>query len=309
MQKLLTIVFIVLSFSLKAQQDPMFTHYSFNTLSVNPAYAGSRNILSATALHRSQWVNFDGAPHTQTINLHSPILQNKAGAGLTFMNDKIGPTNTSSVFGDFAVKIKVNKKGKLALGLKAGLKFRSNKLTELELDQINDPKFQTNAQNQILPNLGFGFYYSSPKFYLGLGVPYLLRNEFSANANGSDNFARESRHTYIISGGVIELSKDKNIQLRPSTLLKIAEGAKPQLDITALFYFNNKIWLGPMFRTADAAGVLAGIKVSDQFSVGYSFDWSYGVNTGRYNGGGHELMLRYDFRFKNKGKIESPAPF
>jgi len=309
MRYLMVIAFFLGCAQLKAQQEPMYTHYSFNTSAVNPAYAGSRNVLTATSLTRFQWVNFDGAPITQTLTLHSPLRNNKAGIGFNFVNDKIGPTNTSSLFGDIAVKIEMGKKAKLALGFKAGLRIRNNKLNELSLNQTLDPKFQNNAMNEVSPNIGFGAYYHHPKFNFGFGIPYLLKTDFSANFLSGSNEAFQERHLFFIAGGVIDLKKDGSLVLRPSTFLKLAKGAKPQLDVTALLYINKKFWFGPMIRTGDSFGALVGLPVTDQFSLGYSFDWSWGVNTGRYNTGGHELMLRYDFIFKNKGKVVSPSAF
>jgi len=112
MEKILFIIAVIIlsgSFA-NAQQDPMFTHYSFNTLAINPAYAGSRDALTITGLHRSQWVSFKGAPITQTITAHSPIFNDKVGIGLSVLNDKIGPSNTSSFYLDFSYKIKINEK-------------------------------------------------------------------------------------------------------------------------------------------------------------------------------------------------------
>ncbi|MBN4072851.1 type IX secretion system membrane protein PorP/SprF [Crocinitomix catalasitica] len=309
MKYLLGISIIIIGLQTKAQQEPMYTHYSFNTLSINPAYAGSRNVLSATTLTRFQWVNFDGAPITQTIQIHTPLRNNKAGLGLSFVNDRIGPTNTTSIFGDLAIKIKMGEKGKFAFGFRGGIRIRNNNLQDLELVQSVDPKFQNNAVNEILPNIGFGLYYSNPKFYLGIGVPYLLRSSYDANFIGTNNLAYQENHAFFIAGGIFNLTKTGTVKLKPTTFLKLARGAKPQLDITSLFYFNDKVWAGPMFRTGDSFGLLIGLSLTDQFSFGYSFDWSYGVNTGRYNSGGHEVMLRYDFIFKSKGKIVSPSYF
>lgn len=63
---------MLLSNTVQSQQDAQYTQYMYNTVSVNPGYAGSRGHISIAALHRSQWVGLDGAPTTQTLNLHSP---------------------------------------------------------------------------------------------------------------------------------------------------------------------------------------------------------------------------------------------
>lgn len=298
------------AFQAFAQQEAMFTHYSFNTLGVNPGYAGSRNALTVTGLHRSQWVNFPGAPTTQTLALHAPVFNEKVGLGLSFINDKIGPSTNTGIFVDFAYKIKVGNKGKLAFGLKGGLNVRGDQLSGLTTIDDNDPNFETNVQSQLLPNFGFGLYYSLPRFYAGISTPRLLQNKFESNTTtGGTNLAAESRHYYLIAGTIFNLTENGNVKLKPTTFFKVTAGAPIELDITALFYYKNMMWAGPMFRTGDAVGVLAGVSLTDQFSIGYSFDWSFANSTGRYNGGSHELMLRYDFFFNKKSKIESPRYF
>jgi type IX secretion system PorP/SprF family membrane protein len=311
MKKLVLIALVLVSaFQLKAQQEAMFTHYSFNTLAVNPGYAGSRDALTVTGLHRSQWVSFPGAPTTQTLTLHTPVFNDKIGLGLSFVNDKIGPTKSSGIFVDFAYKIKVGDKGKLAFGLKGGLNVRGDELTTLTTIEDNDPNFQSNVQSQLLPNFGFGIYYSLPRFYAGISTPRLLENKFETNTtSGTTNLASEARHYYFIAGTIFNLTSNGNLKLKPTTFVKVTSAAPVELDVTALFYYKDMIWAGPMFRTGDAFGVLAGINITDQFALGYSFDWSFGNSTGRYNAGSHELMLRYDFIFNEKSKIESPRYF
>ena len=309
MKKLVLIAAVIIStLSANAQQDAMFTHYSFNTLGVNPAYAGSRDALTVMALHRSQWVSFPGAPTTQTVTAHMPIVNDKMGVGLSLLHDKIGPTRNMGFFVDFAYRIKVGDKGKLAFGIKGGTSMLANELADLSTTDAGDNSFAQNIQSQFLPNFGAGIYYQLPRFYVGLSTPRLLENDYTANTTAG-SVASESRHYFFIAGGMLDLTKDAKLQLKPTTFIKLTAGAPIELDLTALFYFNQKFWAGPMFRTGDAVGVLAGMNINPQFSLGYSFDWSYGLNTGKYNAGSHELMLRYVFVFKDKGKILSPRYF
>lgn len=293
-----------------AQQEAMFTHYAFNTLGVNPGYAGSRDALTVTGLHRSQWVSFPGAPITQTLTLHAPVFNDKIGLGASFISDKIGPTKSTGFFVDFAYKIKVGDKGKLAFGLKGGFNMLGTDLASISTIQDGDPNFQAGMQSQLLPNFGFGLYYALPRFYAGISTPRLLKNQIanSGVASGT-NLASEVRHFYLIAGTIFDLTENGNLKLKPTAFMKITAAAPVEMDLTALFYYKNLLWAGPMLRTGDAVGVLAGVNVSDQFSLGYSFDWSFGNKTGRYNGGSHELMLRYDFIFNEKAKIKSPRYF
>jgi type IX secretion system PorP/SprF family membrane protein len=307
----LLLLLVIASSTVKAQQDAMFTHYMYNTLAVNPGYAGSRDALTVTALHRSQWVGFDGAPTTQTLTLHSPMLNNKMGIGLSVLNDKIGPTNTTAFYLDLAYAIKVSEKAKLAFGLKGGInvmKADLNSKVNPTLDQQNDPSFESNYKSKILPNFGFGIYYYLPKFYVGVSTPKLLENNFKGNTTtGTTNLISEKRHYFLIAGAVFKIND--NVDLKPTTFVKVTNAAPIEADLTASFIFNKKFLLGGMFRTGDALGVLIGYNFTDQFHAGYSFDWSYGNKTFKYNQGSHEIMLSYDFIYKDKQKIRSPRYF
>jgi type IX secretion system PorP/SprF family membrane protein len=293
-----------------AQQEAMFTHYMFNTLAINPAYAGSRDALTVTGLHRSQWVGFDGAPTTQTLTLHAPVFNDKIGLGLSVLNDKIGPLNTTAIYADFAYKIKISKKGKLAFGLKGGINLVQGDLNTLELGDANDASFTNNIESDLLPNFGFGMYYSTSKWYVGLSTPKLLENEFkNSTSTTTKAVAAEQRHYFLIAGTVFNLTSDGSLKLKPTTFIKLTNGAPLEADLTGMFIIKDKIELGAMFRTGDAAGLLVGYNFTDQLRFGYSFDWSYANTTFKYNNGSHEVMLRYDFIFNDKAKIRSPRYF
>jgi type IX secretion system PorP/SprF family membrane protein len=292
-----------------AQQAPMYTHYMYNTLSVNPAYAGSRDALTITALHRSQWVDFKGAPLTQTLTLHAPLQNEHIGIGLSVTNDKIGPINNSSAFVDFAYIMKLTQKSKLALGLSAGANMFKANLSALNLDQQIDPVFQNNISNKITPNFGFGAYYSRERFYAGVSAPNLLQNSYSVitQANGNTLIGKEQRHYFLIAGAVFNLSE--NLDFKPTALIKVTPAAPIQGDVTASFIIMNRLLLGVMYRTGDAVGGLVGVDITEQFHIGYSYDWSLGLQTSKYNKGSHEIMLRYDFISGSKKQIHSPRYF
>jgi type IX secretion system PorP/SprF family membrane protein len=298
-----------LALNASAQQDPMYTHYMYNTLSINPAYAGSRDALSITALHRSQWVGFDGSPTTQTITMHAPIANKHIGLGLTAVNDKIGPVNNTSVAGQFAYMMHLNSKSKLSLGVSGGVNILQADLNSLGLDQQNDPAFQNNLSNRVTPNFGFGAYYSRERFYAGVSTPNLIQNQYSTinSVGGTTLIGRSQRHYFFIAGAVFNLTP--NLAFKPTTLVKVTANAPVQADVTGSFIIHQRLLLGAMYRTGDAFGALVGIDITEQFHVGYSYDWSYGLRSNRYNQGSHEVVLRYDFIFKGKKQIHSPRYF
>ncbi|HBX49443.1 MAG: hypothetical protein A2275_16995 [Bacteroidetes bacterium RIFOXYA12_FULL_35_11] len=305
-------ILIVLTFgsqTIDAQQVPMYTHYMYNTLVINPAYAGSRDALTVTGLHRSQWVDFSGAPITQTLSMHTPLLDEHIGLGLSVINDKIGPINNTAVFANFAFIMNLNTKSKLSLGLSAGANIFQANLSTLQLDQQNDPVFASNINNHVTPNFGFGVYYSRERFYAGISTPNLIQNNYSVInlEDGTSLIGKEQRHFFLIAGAMIPLTQ--NLAFKPTTLLKVTSGAPIQSDITASFIINKRFLVGAMFRTGDAVGCLIGFDITNQLHAGYSFDWSYGVKTFKYNQGSHELILRYDFKFLDKKQIHSPRYF
>ncbi len=305
----LAIVSILGALNIQAQQDPMYTHYMFNTLMVNPGYAGSRDALTITGLHRSQWVDFKGAPVVQSLTMHSPFKNEHFGVGLSVLNDKIGSSNRTSIFGDFAYRMKLNKKSKLALGLSAGANIFQGNLSSLQLDQQSDPAFQNNITNRALPNFGFGLYYSRERFYAGISAPGLLQNNYSnvSLVNGTNLVGAEQRHYFFIAGAVLNITD--NLAFKPTTLIKATSAAPIQADFTASFIIMKKVLLGVMYRTGDALGGLIGFNATDQLYLGYSYDWSYGLRTGKYNQGSHEIVLRYDFIFFSKKQIHTPRHF
>lgn len=299
-----TIAFIALTTSLKAQQDAMFTHYMYNTLWLNPAYAGTRDAFTITAIHRSQWVGFEGAPIDQTLTMHSPILKGKMGVGLSVLNDKIGPTKSTFLALDLDYQIKINSKSKLSFGLKGLVNFYSVNLNKSILENQNDNAFSENI-NRILPNSGAGIYYYRERFYAGISVPKLMENKIKSSSLNA--VSKEQRHYFFIMGTVFNLSKD--VRLKPTCFIKATEIAPIEGDVTANFIIKDKYTLGAMYRTGDGFGLLLGYNFTEQFIVGYSFDWSMVNTTRKYNSGSHEIMLRYDLISKSKSKIKSPRFF
>lgn len=301
--KIIAIVIFICNIAI-GQQDAMYTHYAFNTLGVNPAYAGSRDVITITGLHRSQWIGFDGAPITQTLTFHSPIFHESLGAGLSIINDKIGPVNMTSFYGDLSYRFKLTEKTKLAFGLKGGGNLMQGDLTSLQTTQQGDAAF-ANIGSRFLPNFGAGLYLFNESWYLGLSAPKFLENGFTTNTTGV--LEGERRHYFFIAGAVFDISND--LKLKPTTFVKATGGAPIELDLTTMLIIRDKFEIGLMGRTGDAVGALIGYNVNNQMRIGYSFDWSFENTTGVYNAGSHEVMVRYDIINTKPGKIRSPRYF
>lgn len=293
----------------QAQQDAMFTHYSYNMLSVNPAYAGSRDALTFTALHRSQWVSFPGAPVTQTLTVHGPVKDENIGLGLSIVNDKAGPLKQTYLNVDATYIMQLNNRDRLAFGIKGGIDFFRGEFSTVDTgnDEI-DNVFGADIGSRAKPNFGMGVYYYKPRFYAGLSVPNMMTNSYRADGEGNtiESFTQD-RHFYLIAGSVVDLNFDW--KLKPTALVKMTPGAPVQMDISPTFILRDRANLGVMYRTGDAFGLLAGVYLNEQLLMSYSYDWSLTNPTGKYNGGSHEIMLRYDFIYKHRRKIQSPRYF
>ena len=298
MKKIIILAALVITNLVNAQQDPQFTQYFDNFLHVNPAYAGSSGMLSATAIHREQWVGFAGNLRSTTMSLHTPLNYRSVGLGLTAVNDMIGPIHQTAVYADFSYTLKLGKTARLALGLKGGvnmLNFNTSKWDDVQLD---DPAF-VNVQNQISPNVGFGVYYHDEHFFLGLSSPRLMEGSTSSTTY------REQRHYFGIVGGVFPVSA--KWKLRPSVQVKATTGAPISMDISLAGIFNDKLWIGAMNRWNAAAGGFVQYQITRQFRLGLASE--YGMTPIRnYNNGTFEVLMSYDFNYK-KSDVKSPRYF
>jgi type IX secretion system PorP/SprF family membrane protein len=304
-KSLMLLLSLATCFVSNAQFDPNFTQYMFNEAIINPGYAGSRECLSGTMLYRQQWVGLDGAPTTLTGSIHSPIMGGKLGAGINFVNEKIGVSQRTSVSANGAYRLGLNN-ATLSFGLQLGLVSLSENLSQLNLQ--NDQQFMMSSGKKTAPNLGFGMFYSTAKWYGGLSIPRMIYNRIDV-ATGSteveNSFNVGYFHYYLTGGGVITLNNI--IKVRPNMMMKIVQGAPAQLDINANVLFKDFIWTGVGYRTGDAVNVMLGAFINKQLRIGYSYDYTLSMLQD-YNTGSHEIMLGYDLNF-TKDKMVSPRYF
>ncbi len=286
-----------------AQQDSQYTNYMYNTINVNPAYAGSRGVMSIFGMHRTQWVGLDGAPVTNVASINTPINNSKFGMGISFVNDRIGPSDENAISADISYTIQTSETYKLSFGVKGTANLLNVDYTKLNRYDLTDPQFQNNIDNKFSPNIGAGIYFHSDKLYAGLSVPNFLETEhFDDNVAAT---AKERMHYYLIGGYVFDLSD--NIKFKPAFLTKLVTGAPLQLDLTANFMFNEKFVLGAAWRWDAAVSGLAGFQVNENWMIGYAYD-AETTKLANYNSGSHEIFLRYEFKGKTE-KVVSPRFF
>lgn len=301
-KKILKLIIFLMTCSAFAQQDPQFTQYMYNTLSINSGYTGQRDAISAVILYRNQWVGLDGAPQTQTLGIHGPLRNDALGLGLSIVNDIIGPTNETYLNGNFSYTIYVDEYlTELSFGLNAGLHILNNDWTKGNFRQEGDPLFSDNI-NLTSPMIGAALYLHSENYYVGFSVPNFLKTEHYDTFKKS--LATERMHFYLIGGYVFDINR--NLKLKPAFLAKAVSGAPIIADISLNALVNEKVHFGLSYRWDDSFSGLVGFNINQDLFIGYAHDRTTTGLSG-YNYGTHEIMMRYEF-MKNR-RVISPRFF
>ena len=290
MKKITGLVFLLISFSAFAQQDPLFSQYMFNKLALNPAYAGSREMLTIDMLDRYQWVGIDGAPRTFTVAAHMATRNNKVGLGLYAYRDALGPTINQGLMATYAYRLLLGK-GTLSFGLQGGFKYFDFDWRQMN---VEDPDYTFNPQDvqRMIPDANFGVYYQNNRFFAGLSSKQLFQNEYGlAVVNDKTTYTKLLRHFYGMAGVAVPI--DDKIVFRPSVLAKFVKNAPMQVDVNASLLFSNIFWIGASYRTEKAIVFITEFRISEKFRVGYSYD-IYLNELQPHNKGSHEIRLGID---------------
>ncbi|WP_062055438.1 PorP/SprF family type IX secretion system membrane protein [Aquimarina longa] len=282
------------------QQDPQFTQYMYNTMSVNSAYAGSRGHLAITGIHRSQWVGIDGAPVTQTLSIDSPLGKN-VGLGFSVINDELGPSEELYMDLNFSYTIKASETQRLSFGVKGGGRFFNLDFTKGQ-SQNPDAVFQ-NISNRFLPTVGAGVYLHSEKSYLGVSIPNFFTDEHYDDIQQST--ASERLHFFFIGGLVVDLGE--HLKFKPAFLLKHVVGAPLSVDLSANFMIHERLRLGASYRWDDSVSGLVGLQVTPGLLIGYAYDYTT-TELQKFTSGSHEIMIRFELKSEAK-KLKSPRFF
>lgn len=275
-----------------AQQDAMYSQYMFNTFAINPAYAGSRQSTSIVVLAREQWMGMDGAPSSQSVSMHTPFHGKNFAVGINVVNDKVGPMHNLAAFGTYAYHLRMAR-GKLALGLRAGVYQSTFNQSLLDYkDETDVLRYTGNAQAYV-PSFDFGSYYYGESLFLGIAATHLTQQapDFDNNFYGTDMALK--RHFLVHAGYALKVSD--NLFFKPSTLVKYSQGAPLNIDLNASFLAYNTVWLGASYRHQNAIVLLTEINVTDFLRIGYSYDIVMN-RLQHFNKGTHEFFLGYDLQ-------------
>lgn len=277
-----------------AQQDPIYTQYMNNLMSVNPAYTGVRGVGSATVISRKQWAGLDGSPLTSSLTLSLPLDSLHIGAGFDFLYDNTGPATTTALFFDYSYRITATSNTQLSFGLKGGFNYLQANLKDLyRHDYDDDYILQYGDFSRFMGNVGVGLYWYGDQFYAGIAVPRLLENKFNKDGSSVEAASREERHYFLHGAYLFDLGQ--TVVFKPGITTIMVAGAPVTADFDFNFLFYDQFTIGAMYRISDGIGGYAQIQV-DNFKFGFSYDYSHRLS--HYNIGTFEIMLRYDFKMK-----------
>jgi type IX secretion system PorP/SprF family membrane protein len=292
---------LLIPLSVSGQLTPATNQYVLNPLTINPAYAGNRGVMNMAAFYRKQWVGIKGAPETVSLSLDAPASHEKLGLGLIVSNDKIGVTKETQFNTNYAYKINLQN-GMLSLGLGAGIIMTNTAWSKLVVLDQTDEYYLIDSKVFTVPNFSFGAYYSTNNLFAGISIPKLVGQKFDFDKNKyvlKNNF---SDYVYLLNAGYV-FNLSQKVKFLPSTLISISPGEKITYDINTIFRLMDRLWVGASYRSSRAVTGLLQFQLTNQLKFAYSYDFDFN-ELRTYSSGSHEIMLRYEFRYK----IEAISP-
>lgn len=285
-------------FSAKAQQDPLFTMYMTNPVTINPAITGMRNVNNISLVSRKQWLGIDGAPTTFSLAYQGAFNENKVGLGGNLINDRLGPVIQTGLYLDYSYRIVLNeqKDTRLSFGLMGGFNYYVYDIISLYYNGPDDDITSDGYHPFFFPNFGLGVLYYSPNFFFGLSIPKILQNSLSTSENTLEMENKEERHYFAMTGTILNLND--NIKFKPSIIARAVNGSPVSLDINATFMLFDIFWVGALYRVNSSVGGIVRWQINDTFHIGYSFDYS-NSRLKTYTNGSHEILLSFDIISNN----------
>lgn len=297
MRYAITYIALMLTLCSTAQHSPLVSHYMLNGLVINPAYTGSREVFTANAMYRNQWVGFDGAPVTQVLSAHTPLKNKRLALGFMLNNEQIGVSNYTGISGNFAYRIPMDN-ATLSFGLSGGIQVLSARYSELSTDQQNDQVFASDIRSNLQPDFGAGVYLKSKKYFVGLSIPSLMSRQYNITNEQVNMQSQPGDYNFILHGGYL-FQLSERFKLKPSALARYVPNGSGQFDLNANLIYNDLFWIGVSYRYREALIALVEFQINQQFRVAYSYDYALSLFR-HYSSGSHEIGLQYEFGFKVK---------
>jgi type IX secretion system PorP/SprF family membrane protein len=288
-----------------AQQRIGYSQYMFNSLVINPAYAGTDKYPNIAVQGRKQWIGVDGSPNSQMVSAHMPLPKRNVGLGIVMEREGLGVTDIYNAYISYAYRIKVGKKSKLSMGIQVGVSTYQERLSDLTLPAgVDDPNF-TSSVTYTMPNFGAGLYYYSSRFYAGISVPSIAQNVIPSE---NPLMANEARHYFLMSGVLIDLSR--SLTLKPNFLLKAVSGAPLNLDLNLNLLIQKVLWVGCSYRINNSISPIVEAQLDPRLRVGFSYDVPLtDIRKSSLGTGSPEVLISYRFVKVQPNSLISPRYF
>lgn len=285
---LIAVLTLAFAWPLAAQQSPQFTHFMFNKLVYNPAYAGNREALSVSAIYRNQWSGIDGAPTTINANVHTPFSGKRAGIGLSIVADQIGMLNTTFANLAYNYSFKVSEKSKLGIGVMGRMEHGRIDWSKADPSDVDDQMIFMETTSNWQPNFGFGLYLSGANYYIGVSAPTLLENALYTDLG----YSGEYRSYYAMAAMMFDISS--KVKFKPSAMISYNQNVPMDLDLNASFLLMDVLWLGGTWRMGDSFDAIIQYQFTDELRAGMAFDFTTS-KLNAYTSGSYEMMVEYTF--------------
>ncbi len=298
----LTIVATVFLFvESKAQQLPLFSQYYYNPFVYNPAFTGTSEMTNTYLIHRSQWKDIPGAPVTYALTIDGNVKDKEIGLGLSLFNDQTSIFSRTGLYGSYSYHLPLNSDHHIYAGVSLGVIDNKVNFSTANVTDVNDPLLYGSNRRKITSDATFGVSYIWDKLKVGFSVPQLLGTKINYDDNNTNVYMRLRRH--FIGSVMYEMDINEDFKFIPSVMTRAAKASPFQFDVNANFTWKDLVRAGLFYRFKYAAGMNVGIKLNNNLTAGYSFE--YVINSvGAYSGGGHEIMLGFAFGKKDDNKIK-----
>jgi type IX secretion system PorP/SprF family membrane protein len=289
------LLLILFPLTLFGQLTPVTNQYVLNPLTINPAYAGNRGSLNIAAFYRKQWVGLTGAPETLTFTADAPFFDKKVGLGLIIITDKVGVTRENQILSNYSYKIRIGG-GNLSFGLGVGLITSNTAWSDLIVLDPGDELYLVDSRLFVVPSVSFGTYYSYHNYFAGFSIPKFLSYSFNYNKNKYSISVDPGQYSYMLSTGYLFGLAEK-IKVLPSTLIIYTPGQNVLFDLNVHVNFLDRFWIGGSYRNSRSVAGLFQFQINPQIKIAYTYDFDFD-QLRTYNNGSHEIMLRYEFKYK-----------
>ena len=291
MRKIILILSLLLSVSVFAQQEPLFTQYYNNDMAINPAVSGSKTYNPLSIQTRQQWLGFEGAPLSTNISYHG-ALNNRSAMGGYLMFDKANPSLQANLQLNYAYHIPLNyNKVNLSFGVGAKLMYYNLDFENEDLPPGIDPAYSASAYDNTIGDASAGTYLYGKNFYLGFSASNLYQSTFNTPIRLSPVSNKLFRNYYTMGAYRFNIM-NRDWQLEPSFLFRKMELHSNVTDITTRILYLEDTWTGLTYRSNGTLVFGFGF-LANKIHISYTYDHTFAGEIMQYTYGTHEIGLSY----------------